>query len=190
MHPLADRADLVYRFGSGDTITVSFPDGRLVRAVALQFTPLRADAFLLTGTLWIDPVSGVLMRAVYRPSVANGFRAGHRRPRRPGSQPRDALMPGVFKPVSLRLNSVLVDYALWEFEHWLPYRARFEVLATAGVLKGTLTVDVSYEIESFTGVADDPEAAAGHDEVADNAFVANLLAGKAPHTNCWTRPGP
>lgn len=176
VHPLADRADLVYRFRSGDTITVSFPDGRLVRAVALLFTPLRADAFLLTGTLWIDPVSGVLMRAVYRPSVAMDFVRDIDDPDAREANLAMRLMPGVFKPVNLRLNTVLVDYALWEFEHWLPYRARFEVLATAGVLKGTLTVDVSYEIESFTGVADDPQAAAGHDELADNAFVADLLA--------------
>ena len=39
-------ADQAYRFRSGDTITVSFPDGRQVRAVALQFIPYRAEAFL------------------------------------------------------------------------------------------------------------------------------------------------
>ena len=176
VHPLSHGADQSYRFRGGDTITVSFPDGRHVRAVALQFVPYRADAFLLTGTLWIDPVSGVLIRAVYRPSVEMDFVRDVDDPDAREANLAMRLMPGVFKPVNLRLNSVFVDYALWEFEHWLPYRARFEVMATAGVLKGTLTVDVSYEIESFTSVSDDPAAAAGHDEAADNAFVAELLA--------------
>lgn len=176
VHPLSHGADQAYRFRSGDTITVSFPDGRLVRAVALQFIPYRADAFLLTGTLWIDPVSGVLIRAVYRPSVEMDFMHDVDDPGTPGANLALRLMPGVFKPVNLRLNSVFVDYALWEFEHWLPHRARFEVVATAGVLKGKLTVDVSYEIESFTSVSEDPAAAAGHDEAADSAFVAALLA--------------
>lgn len=176
VHPLAHGADQSYRFRSGDTITVSFPDGRVVRAVALQFVPYRADAFLLTGTLWIDPASGVLIRAVYRPSLEMDL---VRDVDDPGARKADLamrLMPGVFKPVDLRLNSVFVDYALWDFEHWLPYRARFEVMATAGVLKGRLTVDVSYEIESFTSVTEDPAAARGHGEPADNAFVADLLA--------------
>ena len=176
VHPLSHGADQSYRFRSGDTITVSFPDGRVVRAVALQFVPYRADAFLLTGTLWIDPVSGVLIRAVYRPSVAMDFVRDVDDPGAREANLAMRLMPGVFKPVNLRLNSVFVDYALWEFEHWLPYRARFEVMATAGVLRGRLTVDVSYEIESFTSVSEDPAAAAGHDEAADNAFVAGLLA--------------
>ena len=176
VHPLAERADLDYRFRSGDTINVSFPDGRVVRAVALQFIPHRSDAFLLTGTLWIDPVSGVMMRAVYRPSVDLDFVRDVDDPATPQANLALRLMPGVFKPVKLRLNSAFVDYALWEFEHWLPYRARYEVVATAGVLEGRLSVDVSYEIESFASVADDPRAAAPHSEAADSAFVATLLA--------------
>ena len=176
VHPLAEGADLVYRFRSGDTITVSFPDGRRVRAIALQFVPLQADAFLLTGTLWIDPASGVLMRALYRPSVAMDFVRDVDDPQAREANIAMRFMPGVFKPVNLRLNSVFVDYALWEFRHWLPHRARFEVLATAGVLKGWLTVDVSYEIESFTSPSEDPGAATPHSEAADSAFVATLLA--------------
>ncbi len=176
VHPLSHGADQAYRFRSGDTITVSFPDGRQVSAVALQFIPYRAEAFLLTGTLWIDPVSGVLIRAVYRPSVEMDFLRDVDDPGTPGANLALRLMPGVFKPVSLRLNSIFVDYALWEFEHWLPHRARWEVVATAGALKGRVTVDVSYEIESFTSVSEDPGAAAGHDEAADSAFVATLLS--------------
>lgn len=175
MHPLAEGADLVYSFRSGDTITVSLPSGRVIRAVALQFTPLLADAFRLTGTLWIDPPSGTLVRAVYRPSAALDLV----RDVDDAEGPPDAvmrLMPGVFKPMTLRLNSVFVDYGLWEFEHWLPYRAGWEVLATAGVLKGRILVDVSYEIESVTGAREDPAAAAPLTEDQDRAYVAAILA--------------
>ena len=176
VHPLTEGADLVYSFRSGDTIAVSFPDGRRVLAVALQFVPLRADAFLLTGTLWIDPASGALMRAVYRPSVDLDLSRDVDDSDAPFSNVAMRLMPGVFKPLSLRLHSVFVDYSLWEFEHWLPHRARWEVLATAGVLKGRITVDVSYEIESFAGPSEDRGAAEPHTEAADSAFVTTLLA--------------
>ena len=111
-HPLAERADLLYRFRAGDTIAVTFPDGRRVPAVALLFTPLRADAFLPTGTLWIDPGSGVLLRAVVPAQRGNGPGARRRRsPARGTRGSRRASCAGVFKPVTLRFNSVFVDYA-------------------------------------------------------------------------------
>ena len=39
IHPLAEGGDLVYRFRSGDTITLSLPDGRRVQAVGLEVVP-------------------------------------------------------------------------------------------------------------------------------------------------------
>lgn len=175
-HPLAERADLLYRFRAGDTITVTFPDGRRVPAIALLFTPLRADAFLPTGTLWIDPGSGVLVRAVYRPSAEMDLVRDVDDPRARDARLAARLGAGVFKPVTLRFNSVFVDYRPWQSGHWLPYRARIEAVATTGVLKGLLTADISYEIESVTSVSDDPAAAAPHSESADRAFVAAVLA--------------
>ena len=175
MHPLAERADLVYRFRGGDTITVTFPDGRGVRAVALQFIPLRADAFLPTGTMWIEPASGVLVRAVYRPSAEMDLVRDVDDPRARDARLAARLMPGVFKPVTLRINSVFVDYAPWHSGHWLPHRARIEAVVAAGVIKGRVAADVSYRIESATIVSGGP-AAAPHPEAADDAFFAAILA--------------
>ena len=65
-HPLARGADTLYRYESGDTLTLSFPDGRRLRAVQLNVLPRVADVHRITGTLWIEPESGALARAVYR----------------------------------------------------------------------------------------------------------------------------
>ena len=50
-HPLmpgyADR----YRYATGDTLTVSLPDGRRIMAVELEVVPLQADVHRMTGSL-------------------------------------------------------------------------------------------------------------------------------------------
>ena len=65
-HPLAPGADTVYRYESGDTLTLSLPDGRRLQSVQLDVLPRVADSHRITGTLWIEPQSGALVRAVYR----------------------------------------------------------------------------------------------------------------------------
>ena len=65
-HPLAEGADSLYRFRSGDTLTLSFPDGRRLRAIQLDVLAREADSHRISGSLWIDHESGALVRAVYR----------------------------------------------------------------------------------------------------------------------------
>ena len=65
-HPLAHGADSLYRYESGDTLTLSLPDGRRLQTIQLDVLPREADSRRITGTLWIEPESGALVRAVYR----------------------------------------------------------------------------------------------------------------------------
>ena len=74
-HPLARGADTLYRFQSGDTLTLSLPDGRRLRTVQLDVLPREADVHRLSGTLWIEPEEGALVRAVYQFSARAFFRA-------------------------------------------------------------------------------------------------------------------
>ena len=67
-HPLGEGADTLYRFRSRDTTTITFPDGRRQAAVRLDVIPRETDPNLISGTLWIDPASGALVRGVYRVS--------------------------------------------------------------------------------------------------------------------------
>ena len=182
IHPLAEGGDLVYRFRSGDTITLSLPDGRRVQAVGLEVVPLLADAFRITGTLWIDPESGALVRAVYKPSRQIDFLHDVEYFQERGPNLVMRLMPGVFKPVNMRLNSVFVDYGLRDFEHWLPRNARMELLVTVGVLKFPVSIDVAYEFESVAAASEVDRASAEEaDSIAaarDSTYIASLLAGE------------
>lgn len=146
-HPLRAEHVSSYSFSTGDTLTLAFPDGRRVRAVELQVVPTVADVHRMSGSLWIEPESGALVRAVYR--LSDTFDA-FRDVRELREEEDDDLghVPGLFKPVTLDLTMVAVEYALWDFDVWLPRSLRAEGVAAAGILKAPASVDISYEMEA------------------------------------------
>ena len=148
-HPLyRDWVDS-YWFSTGDTISISLPDGRQVRSIELQVVPRQADVHRMTGSLWIEPEQGHLTRAVYRlTDQFDAFRdiadlqveedEGLRR------------IPGVLKPWTFDLRMIAVDYGLWDFEVWMPRSMRMDGLAGAGIIKLPVTMDYSYKIEDVS----------------------------------------
>jgi hypothetical protein len=147
-HPLAPGADTLYRFRSGDTTTLSFPDGRELRAVRLDVLPRVADVHRMTGSLWIEPSSGNLVRAVFR--LSRRFDAIRDVPELAEEEEKGSFdyVPGLFKPWTFDLTLMAVDYTLWDFEIWLPRSVRFEGEVAAGVLRLPVKFDVAYRMES------------------------------------------
>jgi len=186
-HPLAEGADSLYRFRSGDTLTLSLPDGRRLRAVQLDVLPRQADVHLITGTLWIEPESGALVRAVYR--LSRQFDAIRDIPELQEEEDAGSFkyVPGLLKPWTFDLTMVAVDYGLWDFKVWLPRSMRMEGEVAAGVMKMPVSMDISYRMESVTTVDDVAEEVAppsGLEEVHFEtraeamAFIAGLLSGE------------
>ena len=154
VHPLAEGSDSVYRYQSGDTLSLSLPDGRVLRTIQLDVLPREADIHRISGSLWIEPESGALVRAVYR--LSRQFDAI-----RDVAELRDEdeagsfrFVPGLFKPWTFDLTMVAVEYSLWDFEVWLPRSMRIEGEVAAGILKMPVSMDVSYRIESVTTQSD------------------------------------
>ena len=148
-HPLADGAEAHYRFRTGDTLTVTLPDGRTLRAVELAMLPRRDDPFLLSGALWIEPSTGALVRAGYRMA-----------------RPLDILedieeveedlehLPGLLRPLVANVTLISVDYALWDFRVWMPRSLRIEGTVRAGVLSAPLAAEIAYEMEEVVTAED------------------------------------
>lgn len=153
-HPLAHGADSLYQYESGDTLTLGLPDGRELQTIQLDVLPRTADSRRITGTLWIEPESGALVRAVYR--LSRQFDAVRDVDELQEREQEGAFrnVPGLFKPWTFDLTMVAVDYSLWNFEVWLPRSMRMEGEAGAGVLKMPVSMDLSYRLESVTTQAD------------------------------------
>lgn len=177
-HPLADDADAFYRFRSGDTLTVRFPDGRRLEAVELMVLPREADSHRITGALWIEPGSGALVRAVYR--LSREFDAMRDVPELQTEEARDAVrwVPGLFKPWTFDLKMIAVDYGLWDFKVWLPRSMRVEGEAAAGIIKVPVSMDVSYQIEAVAteDERDSEDEAAGENQAASEDQAASEAA--------------
>ena len=148
-HPLGLGADTLYRFQSGDTTTLTFPDGRHLTVVQLDVLPRELDPRRISGTLWIEPTSGGLVRGVYRLSrkldVVRDI---------PGAREETAdgyrYVPGFLKPFTFEMKMVAVEYSLWDFKVWLPRSMRIEGEVAAGMVKFPVSTDIAYRIESVT----------------------------------------
>ena len=147
-HPLAGSADSLYQYQSGDTLTLTLPDGRQLTTVELMVIPRELSVHLISGALWIDAETGALVRGIYRlsdqfdamrdvPDVAEEEEEGN-----------FDLVPGIFKPWTFDLQMVAVEYALWDFKVWLPRSMRIEGRASAGILKFPIEMDIAYRIEN------------------------------------------
>jgi hypothetical protein len=148
-HPLYPEWVQSYWFDTGDTLTVSLPDGRRVLAVELQVIPRVADVHRMAGSLWIEPETGALVRAVYR--LSETFDAFRDIPDLREEEDEDLkFIPGLLKPWTAEISMIAVDYALWDFDVWLPRSMRMEGVIAAGILKAPMSVDFSYQMESVT----------------------------------------
>lgn len=155
-HPLAEDGDVHYRFRSGDTLILSLPGGERLRAVELQVIPRTASIHHWTGQLWIEPESGALVRAVYRLARTVDIEMALRERSDTASvtlEPADEddadeldEIPGIFRPLTVEISLLTVEYSLWDGRHWLPRRMRAEGQATAGILKTPVALESSYRI--------------------------------------------
>lgn len=169
-HPFAAGSEGFYEFASGDTLNLSFPDGRRLQVAELQVIPREASIHLLTGSFWIEPESGALVRGVYRLAKEIDVELDLMVGEDEGELP----IPGIFKPMTFTISLITVEYALWDFKYWLPRSMRFEGQARAGILKAPGALDVSYRIEDVVGVDDVESDSVRFDAwaVADSIFEA------------------
>lgn len=188
-HPVAPGSERFYRYRTGDTLTLSLPDGRSLRTVELEIVPREPSVHLVSGALWIEPESGALVRALYRLSRSLDLE-------RDTDELEDdddlRRLPGIFRPLEFDVSMVAVDYSLWSLRYWLPRRMRIEGTARAGIVRAPGAYEISYRILDVEGVEEPSgtaEAAArGNDPSRASATdggeeVEEVVRG-------WTGQGP
>jgi hypothetical protein len=149
-HPLARGAEAYYRYATGDSLTLRFPDGTSIFIRELRITPRRPSWRHMVGSFWFDIGSGALVRAVYRGSAPvdlwetaseemkrevdslrtlvkddTGDVAWARKrleEKEMGIAERIAskIAEGTFRPLKGEITAITVEYALFEQRFWLP----------------------------------------------------------------------
>ena len=151
-HPLSPGSEQHFRFRSGDTTVLRFPDGRTIRVLELVVIPRRPDFWLFAGSLWLDAETYGLVRMVVRPSRRFDVDLDLEE-----SDSRD--IPAMVKPLRAEVTQFTVEYGLQRFRWWLPRLVSFEGVATAGRF-GSIPfrferVYTEYEVDGGEGL---PEA--------------------------------
>ncbi len=125
-HPLADSAGAWYRYSSGDTMRVILPSGREVVLAEVRVEPRESGFDLLAGSLWFDASSAALVRGAFRPARPFNLEL---------DEPEEAdEVPGFLKPITVTVETMIVEYALYELRWWLPTRVRFDGQGRMGTL--------------------------------------------------------
>lgn len=197
-HPLDPEQRDGYRFTVGDTLTLSLPDGRQVRVVELEVVPTEVDVHRITGSLWIEPGTGSLVRAAYR--LSDGFDAMRDLPdlREEDERGEFKYVPPLFKPWTAEIRMISVDYARWGDGLWLPRSLHGEGEVRAGILHAPASMDLTYTFESVVTEADLAADDASEQELAfedrDQALEAlsEATVGDIPYrmSNRMSRRGP
>jgi len=165
-HPLAPGSEADYRFATGDSSVVVFPDGREIRLRELRVTPRRLDFRLMSGSFWIDEASHAVVRALIRPARAFDFEQDL-------SDEDDKDIPGFVKPIRAEVRFLTIDYGLWMGRWWLPRLIAMDAVATAGsFLQMPVRYERIYDEYEVRGdttarrVARPPEATEAEDSIA------------------------
>lgn len=138
LDPLADTADAHYAHALGDTLVLDLGEGRRVRLVEVRVQPREERFDRVAASLWFDEASGALVRAAYRPPRPFDLET---------DAPEDAAeVPRLLRPIRLEVSLVTVDYALQEFQWWLPARWTFRGIVSIGRV---LEAPVVLEWEAF-----------------------------------------
>ncbi|MEM7416256.1 MAG: BamA/TamA family outer membrane protein [Gemmatimonadota bacterium] len=113
IQPISRQGLEHYTFASGDTLRVSLPPpNRSLELIEVHVRPRTEEWESVVGSLWFDAGTGVLARAAFRPSGVWDEQA-----RNPGSLDG---VPGFILPGIGRVDTIVLEYALFEQRWWLP----------------------------------------------------------------------
>jgi hypothetical protein len=184
-HPFAHGSESFYRFESGDTLTIGFPDGRALTLTELRVLPRYASIHLMTGFFWVERESGALVRAAYRLSadvdIIEDLIAVS------DEEDDEASIPFFLKPLKFSMNLITVEYSLWDFKYWMPRSMRFEGEIQAGPIKAPGVMDLSYQIEDVVGEDDAPDFTAA-DALNRAEEIIEEWVGDGAVEKTWTLP--
>jgi hypothetical protein len=124
-HPLAPGSEVDYRFASGDSATLTFPDGTTLRLYELRVIPRRQEFRLMSGSLWIEAETHGVVRVLFRPARPFDFEQDI-------GEEDSSDIPGFLKPLRAEVRFVAIEYGLWERRWWLPRLVALDATASAG----------------------------------------------------------
>jgi hypothetical protein len=183
VHPIAIGSEAYYRFASGDSLTFTLSDGKVIQLRELRVVPRHPEWKLSVGSFWFDVASGQLVRAAYRFSVPLDIWAvaaeESRRARAGDSTASDmreadeevpAWVKGMLSPMQANLEAVTIEYGLYGERFWLPRSQSAEGWGRAGFFRVPFEIQESFKYASVNGTDTIPAIPRAPASIRDSLF--------------------
>lgn len=152
VNPLANGAEAYYTYRSSDVTTIRLGNGDSLVVRQVDVRPREAGANLIVGSLWLDAVSGEVVRAAYRMaapgragvSIEIGDSTGKRRTGRLIAQ---ALAKSLIPTIVAEVTDIVVEYQRVR-GYWLPRSQVMEGFVKASFARVPVTIENAFRFES------------------------------------------
>jgi len=178
VHPLATGSEAYYTFASGDSVSMTLPDGKRIFLRELRIAAREPKWNVTVGSFWFDVEQGHLVRAVYRMSTQMNIWAAVEADD-PGSMDDVPVwVKPMITPMLADITAMSVEYGLQEQRFWMPKMQALEGYARVGFLRVPLTVEERYQYESVNALEPMPpipaSTAMNASEVRDSLRAVGL----------------
>lgn len=176
VHPLALGSEAYYTYATGDSLTLTLSDGKVIRLRELRIEPRRPEWKLSVGSFWFDVASGQLVRAAYRLAVPIDIWSVAREEAQREGKNRDPddevpiwLKP-MLSPMKASLEAVTIEYGLFGGRFWLPRTQFAEAFAQVSFMRIPVRIEERFKYLDVNGVDTLPPVPARPASLVDSLF--------------------
>ena len=173
VHPIAEGAEAYYTYATGDSVSMTLPDGKRLLLRELRIEARSPKWNLSVGSFWFDEATAHLVRAVYRLSTpidvwglekeeraydrsdttargdttAHGARRGSHGRRNNDDGP-PMLVKALMSPLKVEISAITLEFGLYNQRFWLPREQALDGYAQAGFMRIPMSLVERYTYAS------------------------------------------
>lgn len=151
VHPLAEGSEAYYTYRTGDSLTMTLPDHRVIHLRALDVRPREAKWNLVVGSLWFDEATGQLVRAAYRFAVPMHIDEFVLDQDPTAFDDVPAWVKPMMFPMHGEVSAITIEYGMYGGRFWLPRNRAAEGTATASFMRVPFKVEQTFKYNSVNG---------------------------------------
>jgi hypothetical protein len=153
VNPLANGAEAYYTFSAGDVTTIRLPGGDTLVVRQVDVRPREAEPNVIVGSLWLDAVSGQVVRAAYRMAAPGRGTIAVSNPdsatgkEKAGAKIASVIFKATIPAMVAEVTDIVVEYQRVR-DFWLPRSQVMEGFVKSSFAKAPVTVENSFHFES------------------------------------------
>lgn len=194
VNPLANGAEAYYTYSSKDRTTIRLANGDSLVVRQIDVRPRRAEPNLIIGSLWLDDVSGQVVRAAYRLAAAGRGNVSldtrdSTGKRRAGGIIGEAVFKALMPTMAAEVTDIVVEYQRVR-NFWLPRSQVMEGFVKSTFAKVPVTIENGFRFESVNETANlasiDVDTMSTRTRTVDSVKVSSLDQCKTGDTRVVT----